>query len=196
MQLWLEGLDFFITEIPQEVFSYSDQNPTSFVDPHADIYPYLLVNIGSGVSMIKVLNKGNYQRVGGTSLGGGTFWGLLSLMTGASTFDEMLAMADRGDNKNIDLLVGDIYGADYDGIGLKSSIIASSFGKVFRMKQQAAKHTEHFGMTGQSLHSISESSDDARTYSSEDISRSLLLAVRYVYCSAWSILYRTEENKQ
>ena len=45
---------------------------------------------------------------------------------------DMLALADKGDNSSVDMLVGDIYGQDYQKIGLKSSTIASSFGKVFR----------------------------------------------------------------
>lgn len=49
--------------------------------------PCLLVNIGSGVSVIKVDENGAFERVSGTSLGGGTLWGLLSLLTPATTFD-------------------------------------------------------------------------------------------------------------
>jgi type II pantothenate kinase len=49
--------------------------------------PCLLVNIGSGVSIIKIDEDGSFERVSGTSLGGGTLWGLLSLLTGASSFD-------------------------------------------------------------------------------------------------------------
>lgn len=49
--------------------------------------PCLLVNIGSGVSIIKVDEDGAFERVSGTSLGGGTLWGLLSLLTPATSFD-------------------------------------------------------------------------------------------------------------
>lgn len=52
--------------------------------------PCLLVNIGSGVSLIKVDEDGEYERVSGTSLGGGTLWGLLSLLTPATNFDGKL----------------------------------------------------------------------------------------------------------
>ena len=44
----------------------------------------------------------------------------------------MLEMSSRGDNRNVDMLVGDIYGSDYPSIGLKASTIASSFGKVWQ----------------------------------------------------------------
>lgn len=108
-----------------------------YASPHTDIYPYMLVNIGSGVSILKVSGPRKFERVGGTSLGGGTLWGLLSLLTGANSFDDMLEMAAQGDNTKVDMLVGDIYGTDYAKIGLKSTTIASSFGKVFRMKREA-----------------------------------------------------------
>lgn len=170
------GLDFFITEIPREVFTYSETDPMHFELPHSDIYPYLLVNIGSGVSMIKVSGPRAYQRVGGTSLGGGTLWGLLSLLTGSRTFDEMLGMAEAGDNAKVDMLVGDIYGADYGKIGLKSSTIASSFGKVFKMKREAEREAEDSGglTNGDSEHHTTEQEPP---FSASDISRSLLYAI-------------------
>lgn len=178
------GLDFFITEIPREVFTYSETDPMHFVGPREDIYPYLLVNIGSGVSILKVTGRRSYERVGGTSLGGGTLWGLLSLLTGARTFDEMLDNAGEGDNTKVDMLVGDIYGTDYGKIGLKSTTIASSFGKVFRMKREAEHAAEDSGGILNTDDSYTASSsaadklcspDDA--FSNADISRSLLYAI-------------------
>lgn len=151
-------------------------------NPPADIYPYLLVNIGSGVSMIKVSGPRQYERIGGTSLGGGTLWGLLSLLTGARTFDEMLRMADNGDNTAVDMLVGDIYGTDYSKIGLKSTTIASSFGKVFKMKRDAESDAEDGrGMSNRDAKPDGPAEPHGRGgFKPEDISRSLLYAVRYV----------------
>ncbi|KAG1830744.1 fumble [Suillus variegatus] len=127
-------------------------------EPSAHL-PCLLVNIGSGVSIIKVDADGSFERVSGTSLGGGTLWGLLSLLTPARTFDEMLALSEKGDNASVDMLVGDIYGSDYSKLGLKSTMIASSFGKVFRSRGEAKAEGER------------------GTFRAEDISRSLLYAV-------------------
>ncbi len=177
----LSGLDFFIREIPREVFTYSDDDPMHFEAPCADIYPYLLVNIGSGVSMIKVSGQRQFERIGGTSLGGGTLWGLLSLLTGARTFDDMLKMAEAGDNAAVDMLVGDIYGADYNKIGLKSTAIASSFGKVFKMKRQGENQAEdHGGLSQDSREEDNDASSSQPQFRKEDISRSLLYAVRYI----------------
>lgn len=53
----------------------------------ASPFPCLVVNIGSGVSIVKVDEEGRFERVSGTSLGGGTLWGLLSLLTDARSFD-------------------------------------------------------------------------------------------------------------
>lgn len=168
------GLDFFITEIPNEVFTYSETTPMQFAEARADVYPYLLVNIGSGVSMVKVSGPRQFERVGGTSLGGGTFWGLMALLTGARTFDEMLAMAERGDNSGVDMLVGDIYGTDYGKIGLKSTAIASTFGKVLKLKRLEERNAESSG-------SESPTSDqDISHFSHEDMSQSLLFAIRCV----------------
>lgn len=172
------GLDFFITEIPREVFTYSETEPMHFVGPREAIYPYLLVNIGSGVSMLKVTGPRAYERVGGTSLGGGTLWGLLSLLTGARTFDDMLEQAGQGDNTNVDMLVGDIYGQDYGKIGLKSTTIASSFGRVFKMKKDAEA-----AAAGHEADSTGAAPNGEKTiprnvgFSDGDISRSLLYAV-------------------
>jgi len=106
------------------------------------------------VSILKVTGEDSYERISGTSLGGGTLWGLLSLITEAKTYDEMLLLSKSGDNKNVDMLVGDIYGGDYSKIGLKSTTIASSFGKVFQQRPQSRKN-----------------------FRPEDISRSLLYMV-------------------
>ncbi|KAH0537912.1 hypothetical protein GP486_008808, partial [Trichoglossum hirsutum] len=185
MECLIIGLDFFITEIPEEVFTYSENDPMHFSEARPDIYPYLLVNIGSGVSMIKVSGPTQYQRIGGTSLGGGTLWGLLSLLTGARTFDDMLSMAERGDNAAVDMLVGDIYGTDYSKIGLKSSTIASSFGKVFKMKREAEREAEDGGGStyredglANGDGSNSSSRPSRRKFGPEDVSRSLLYAIR------------------
>ncbi|KAK7205077.1 type II pantothenate kinase [Myxozyma melibiosi] len=190
MECLIVGLDFFITEIPFEVFTYSEQNPMSFVSAKPDIYPYLLVNIGSGVSMIMVSGPRQFVRIGGSSLGGGTLWGLLSLLTGAKSFDDMLLMASKGDNSNVDMLVGDIYGTGYDRIGLKSSTIASSFGKVFKKRLQSTDGVEISDSTGSSIRiegdqdEIEENGEEEGAefstparFKAEDISRSLLYAI-------------------
>ncbi|KAK8865885.1 pantothenate kinase [Kwoniella newhampshirensis] len=131
--------------------------PTPSSKDLAPHFPCLIVNIGSGVSIVKVDEDGRFERVSGTSLGGGTLWGLLSLLTDADSFDEMLMLSEQGDNSAVDMLVGDIYGSDYSKIGLKSSTIASSFGKVFKKGSTPGQRK--------------------KTFKQEDIARSLLYAI-------------------
>ncbi|NXO24822.1 PANK2 kinase, partial [Cisticola juncidis] len=87
----------------------------------------------SGVSILAVYSKDNYKRVTGTSLGGGTFFGLCCLLTGCSTFEEALEMASHGDSTKVDKLVRDIYGGDYERFGLPGWAVASSY---FMMNQR------------------------------------------------------------
>lgn len=133
MQCVVRGLNFLRSCIYNEVFSFNESAEREYHSPaiHQE-FPFLIVNIGSGVSILKVKGEDKVERVSGTSLGGGTLWGLLSLLTNCKDFDEMLLLASQGDNRNVDMLVGDIYGTDYSSIGLKATTIASSFGKVFQ----------------------------------------------------------------
>uniref|UniRef100_A0A7S0XBW9 pantothenate kinase n=1 Tax=Mantoniella antarctica TaxID=81844 RepID=A0A7S0XBW9_9CHLO len=129
------GANFLLQTIRDEAFTFTDGRkdfviPKDGLQESDDLFPYLLVNIGSGVSIIKV-DKDGFERVGGTNIGGGTFWGLCRLLTGLKDFDEMLACSADGDNSKVDMLVGDIYGGrDYADVGLSSGTIASSFGRV------------------------------------------------------------------
>ncbi|RKP11423.1 pantothenate kinase, partial [Piptocephalis cylindrospora] len=159
MRALIQGCNFLLQEIPYEAFTYEEpqhaenkDQSIEYKDTPSSLFPYMLVNIGSGVSILKVTGPGTFERISGTSLGGGTLWGLLSLLTDAESFDDVLKMSTRGNNERVDLLVGDIYGDDYSKIGLKATTIASSMGKVFRK-----------GMGGK--------------YQSEDIARSLLYMV-------------------
>ena len=64
------------------------------------------------------------------------------MLTGLTSFDEMLHQAELGDNENVDLTVGDIYGGDYSKFGLKSSTIAASFGKAIMWTQSQHQTVE------------------------------------------------------
>ncbi|KAL3863289.1 hypothetical protein ACJMK2_005054 [Sinanodonta woodiana] len=112
--------------------------PFDFRDP----YPYLVVNIGSGVSILSVRGPNDYKRVSGTSLGGGTFLGLCCLLTGCETFEEAIELAADGDSTKVDKLVKDIYGGDYEKFRLTGDTVASSFGHMNNdeRRKSANKH--------------------------------------------------------
>ncbi|MQM06379.1 hypothetical protein Taro_039198 [Colocasia esculenta] len=135
MDCLVAGANFLLKAIRHEAFTHMEGQKEFVQIDQNDLYPYLLVNIGSGVSIIKVDGEGKFQRVSGTNVGGGTFWGLGKLLTKCKSFDELLELSQHGDNSNLDMLVGDIYGGvDYAKrrlqIGLSASTIASSFGKA------------------------------------------------------------------
>lgn len=128
----IKGCNFLLKNIPCETFEFErhGQPEYKFQKAGPNIFPYMLVNIGSGVSILKVESDEVFERVGGTATGGGTFWGLGSLLTKRKGFDELLQLAERGDHRNVDMLVKDIYGGDYSSQGLPGELIASSFGKA------------------------------------------------------------------
>ncbi|CAG5127707.1 unnamed protein product [Candidula unifasciata] len=157
MDCLIKGCNFLLKNISDEAFCYMRHaNPEyKFQGVDSDVFPYILVNIGSGVSLCKVESESKFERIGGTSTGGGTFWGLGSLLTSAKEFDELLDLAEQGDHKSVDMLVKDIYGGNYDAVGLGGDVIASSFGKAARSTRDTA--------TG--------------SFKKEDIARSLLLCI-------------------
>ncbi|KAM4101877.1 hypothetical protein ACJW30_05G179200 [Castanea mollissima] len=120
-----------IKEIDQEAFTHISGKKTYVNIDHCDLFPYLLVNVGSGVSIIKVTGNKKFERVTGTQFGGGTIFGFASLLTNCQSYDELLEISQRGDNRALDLTVGDIYGdTGYPEHNLSASAIASCFGKV------------------------------------------------------------------
>ncbi|XP_043813392.1 pantothenate kinase 2 isoform X5 [Manihot esculenta] len=137
MDCLVAGANFLLKAIRHEAFTHMEGHKKFVQIDHNDLFPYLLVNVGSGVSMIKVDGDGKFERVSGTNVGGGTYWGLGRLLTKCKSFDELLELSQRGDNRTIDMLVGDIYGGmDYGKIGLSASTIASSFGKAISEKKE------------------------------------------------------------
>ncbi|XP_026997779.1 pantothenate kinase 2, mitochondrial isoform X1 [Tachysurus fulvidraco] len=133
-------IDSVVSCGPAECYYYENPTGTEQCEQKAynleNPYPLLLVNIGSGVSILAVYSKDNYKRVTGTSLGGGTFLGLCCLLTGCSTFEEALEMASRGESTCVDKLVKDIYGGDYERFGLPGWAVASSFGSMMSKEKR------------------------------------------------------------
>jgi type II pantothenate kinase len=89
----------------------------------------LLVSLGTGTALLLATDD-EARWVGGIALGGGTLLGLGGLLLGSSDFDEVVALAARGDRRRVDLLVGDIYGDA--PLPLPAEINASSFAKLAR----------------------------------------------------------------
>ena len=150
MKALVTGLNYLLTHLHDECFYYvppelyspplrpidsdnghAQQPKRLYIDLTAESspFPYLLVNIGTGVSILKVDGDGSYERISGSGLGGGSYWGLARLLTQAKTFDESLQLSTKGKTKNVDMTVGDIYGGDYASLGLPADMTASFFAK-------------------------------------------------------------------
>ena len=104
-------------------------------------YPYLVVTIGTGVSILRVDGPRQYERVSGSTIGGGTYLGLIRLLTDVEDFDDVMRLAECGNPSKVDMMVGDIYGENSDALeklGLPSNLVASSFGKLVSKDDPAA----------------------------------------------------------
>ena len=51
--------------------------------------------------------------------------GLSKLLIDEDNFENIMKMAEKGDNREVDLIVKDIYGGSANNIGLDENIIAS-----------------------------------------------------------------------
>ncbi|CAK75335.1 unnamed protein product (macronuclear) [Paramecium tetraurelia] len=88
---------------------FTFNNGIEYLQLTASIYPFILVNIGSGVSILKFDNDEQFARISGTCLGGGMFLGLSHLFTGINDFDELLKMTKKGSNAATDLLIDEVH---------------------------------------------------------------------------------------
>ncbi len=95
-------------------------------------YPHIAVNVGSGISILTVYGKKDIKRVTGTLIGGGTLMGLSKLLIDEDNFENIMKLAEKGDNNEVDLIVKDIYGGNANVLGLNEDIIASRY---FRLTQ-------------------------------------------------------------
>ncbi|KAJ4258864.1 hypothetical protein NW762_007951 [Fusarium torreyae] len=147
------------------IFAFVDETVVPSTPPKT--HPYLLVNIGSGVSFFQVSENNRCERISGSSFGGSALCGLLLLLTKARTYEDMLSQAEKGNNANVDKLIGDIYGMDYSKIGMKMTAVASTFCKAFSLKHRPEDEDQ----------STEDPTQAVKTFSDADICHSLVFAV-------------------
>lgn len=152
MDSLIAGLRVCLEACEDSIFAYdwvqlAKIPPRLRISPAADparsgsvMYPFLVVNIGSGVSIVKCTSPDEgYVRVGGTPIGGGTFWGLVRSLTNLKSWDEvheLTRLDGPGDHSNVDLLVGDIYGFNAKSLPPRLTVdtVASCLGKLATAK--------------------------------------------------------------
>jgi len=155
----IHGLNFLLQNVRDECYYLSDPaskkpSPKRSWDlkNEGSVFPYLLVNCGSGVSILKVDSPTQFERVSGSQVGGGTYWGLCRLCSHAVSMDKMddtltpdtltfakaFELATKGDATKVNMLVSDIYGGDYPQCNLPGDLVASAFGKCVSMQDMKA----------------------------------------------------------
>jgi len=135
MDCLTQGVHFLLETCMKQLFYFEHTNFSEELEKVYVAYqeftpPFLLVNIGSGISIIQIDGPKQFVRVGGSSVGGSTFLALTQLLTGESTYAGALKLAEEGDSTQVDMLVRDIYGRGYESLGLAGTVVASSFGKM------------------------------------------------------------------
>lgn len=108
---------------------------------------HLLVSLGTGTSVLLV-DGHRVERVGGTALGGGTLIGLGRLLLGTDVFDDIAALAARGDRRTVDLLVSDVYRPGATSI--LRDLTASSFAKLESKRPEDLAHAL-MGLVGENV---------------------------------------------
>ncbi|CAH0520620.1 unnamed protein product [Peronospora belbahrii] len=145
------GLHLLLTTLSDEMYTFevvdfdllaASRPKTILLDANESVYPYLLISIGSGVSVLYVKGSEDYERVSGSSIGGGTYWGLCRLLTHCESYDEALDLCVHGSSESVDMSVGDIYGGAYDKFKLPASTVASSFGKMISVCRESVSDAD------------------------------------------------------
>lgn len=175
----VDGLLFLSTYGPRSGTLFTvDENDEEALLPWPETrFPFLVVNMGSGVSILRVdsARENDYVRVGGTACGGGTFLGLARALTSAETFAQALRLAEDGDASKCDLLVGDIYGEDGSAsLGLPSRFTASNFGRLGAVTNEDLKTDVSSAGTGEKG---GNQIDSTALCSEQDLARALLQMV-------------------
>lgn len=87
----------------------------------------LVVSIGTGTAFVRVSGK-DCRHIGGSGVGGGTLTGISSRLLGETHIDAIVAMAEKGSLRQVDLAICDI--SDEEIPSLPPHVTAANFGKV------------------------------------------------------------------
>lgn len=131
----------------------------------------LVCSLGTGTCFVSVKN-GKCTHVGGTGVGGGTLMGLCRKLfppekggEGGFSFTDIQHLVEKGDTKNVDLLVKDIVG---EGIGMvPETATASNLARLSGASKKADIAQGVANMVGQTIASLAVFA--ARTHEHENI---------------------------
>lgn len=75
---------------------------------------FLMAMLGTGAAFAVIRGADTVEHLGGTPLGGGSFAGIAHRVDPSLSYEEMITRAERGERRNVDTMVSDLYP---DGIG-------------------------------------------------------------------------------
>lgn len=108
----------------------------------------IIVSMGTGTSIVQADGM-NATHLGGTGIGGGTILGLSNRMLNVRDIDILIKIAEGGQLKNIDLMVGDI---TRDVLPtLPAETTASNFGRISDVASKADIALGIFNLVFQSI---------------------------------------------
>ena len=103
----------------------------------------LVVTMGTGISI--VLQREIFKHLGGSSMGGGFFMGIIKLLFDLNNFSEAISLAKKGNRYNVDLKVSDIYDSEDIRVdNLFREFTAASLGKIEYNFDKNTINTEDF----------------------------------------------------
>lgn len=100
----------------------------------------LVVSVGTGTAFVRASEK-ECRHIGGSGVGGGTLTGLASKLLGETHIDAIVAMAEKGSLRQVDLAICDISNEEIPS--LPPHATAANFGKV---ESTAAKEDFALGL--------------------------------------------------
>jgi len=108
----------------------------------------IVVSMGTGTSFVKC-DGDDMEHIGGIGVGGGTLAGLARIMLNTSDIAQVAALAKKGNDRNIDLTIGDISPQPLPGLPMDTT--ASNFA---RAQSDASKEDIAAGIIKMVLQSI------------------------------------------
>ena len=108
----------------------------------------IVVSMGTGTSFVRCEGD-DMQHIGGIGVGGGTLAGLARIMLNTSDIAQVAALAKKGNDRNIDLTIGDISPQPLPGLPMDTT--ASNFA---RAQSDASKEDIAAGIIKMVLQSI------------------------------------------
>lgn len=88
----------------------------------------VVVNMGTGTSMVYARKGQAPEHIFGSAVGGGTLLGLGSRLVNSANYSEILFLASKGDRSNADIAVTDLDLADVESLDPRLTL--SNFGKL------------------------------------------------------------------